>query len=441
VIVRSRPAVSLLVLLLMGPACSGSGPSDLDTGAPVPSSPESVSPVPAGHGSAQAALERLCEYPPPQAPAGGAAEGPTPPAIAQVERQVQQIRGLRFTEPVTVDAASHAELVEGLERSFEVAYPAELYERRTAAWQAIGVMPAKTGVREALEAFAGSQVIGYYDTVSGELVFMGAEDPTALERVTLAHELTHAIDDQHFGLERIDRLANTCRDEAFQAALGMVEGNATYFMLVYAQRYLTIEEQLEIGLQAPPSTEGIPAFILEMQSWPYTAGLSFVQALEARGGIEAVNRAFTRLPVSTEQIIHPERYPNDVPRPVDVPDLAPELGRGWTDLDVMGLGEAFLSIMLGLELDRTAADAAAAGWDGGIYRAWVNGERVAVVLSTVWDRPEDASEFAAAMSEYLGDRDERSATVLPVDGNRVEVLFASDRATLSRLIAAAGTAS
>jgi len=433
VIVRSPPAVSLLVLLLMGPACSGSEPSDSATGAPVPSSPESVSPAPAGPRSAQAALARLCEYPPPQAPSGGAAEGPTPAAIAQVERQVQEIRGLRFTEPVSVSAASHAELVNGLERSFDSAYPAELYERRTSAWQAIGVIPPTTGVREALEEFAGSQVIGYYDTVSGELVFMGAEDPTALERVTLAHELTHAVDDQHFGLERIDRLANTCRDEAFQAAVGMVEGNATYFMLVYAQRYLTIEEQLEIGLQAPPSTEGIPEFILAMQSWPYTAGLLFVQALQARGGIEAVNRAFTHLPMSTEQIIHPERYPNDVPRPVDVPDLAPELGGGWTDLDVMGLGEAFLSIMLGLELDRTTADAAAAGWDGGIYRAWANGDRVAVVLSTVWDRPEDASEFAAAMTEYIGDRDGVSAMVTPVDGERVQVLFASDATTLDAL--------
>ncbi len=436
-IVRSRLAVSLVALVLGGPACTGSEPSDPATGAPVPSSPESVSPAPAGPDSAQAALERLCEYPPPQAPPGETAEGPTPPAIAQVEREVQEIRGLRFTEPVTVDAASHAELVSGLERSFDSVYPAELYERRTAAWQAIGVVPATTGVREALEEFAGSQVIGYYDTVSGELVFIGAEDPTPLERITLAHELTHAVDDQHFGLERIDRLANTCRDEAFQAAVGMVEGNATYFMLVYAQRYLTIEEQLEIGLQAPPSTEGIPEFILEMQSWPYTAGLLFVQALQARGGIEAVNGALTRLPVSTEQIIHPERYPNDVPRPVDVPDLAPRLGRGWTDLDVMGLGEAFLSIMLGLELDQTTADASAAGWDGGIYRAWANDDRVAVVLSTVWDRPEDASEFAAAMTEYLGDRDGRTAAVLPADGERVEVLFASDATTLDVLRSAA----
>lgn len=434
---RSRLAVSLLALVLVGPACTGgSEPSNSATGTPFPSSPESVSPVPAGPRSAQATLERLCEHPP-QAPSGGAVEGPTPPAIAQVERQVQEIRGLRFTEPVSVDAVSHAELVNGLERSFDSSYPAELYDRRTAAWQAIGVIPASTGVREALEEFASSQVIGYYDTISGELVFMGAEDPTALERVTLAHELTHAIEDQHFGLERIDRLANTCRDEAFQAAVGMVEGSATYFMLVFAQRYLTFEEQLEIGLQTPPSTEGIPEFILEMQSWPYTAGLSFVQALQARGGIPAVNRALTRFPVSTEQIIHPERYPNDVPRPVDVPDLAPELGRGWTDLDVMGLGEAFLSVMLGLQLDRTAADAAAAGWDGGIYRAWANGDRVALVLSTVWDRPEDATEFAAAMSEYIEDREGRSAVVLPMEGEHVRVLFASDPQTLAALEAAA----
>jgi len=56
-----------------------------------------------------------------------------------------------------------------------------------------------------------------------------------------------------------------------------------------------------------------------------------------------------------------------------------------------------------------------------------------VVLSTVWDRPEDASEFAAAMTEYIGDRDGVSAMVTPVDGERVQVLFASDATTLDAL--------
>ena len=65
---------------------------------------------------------------------------------------MQEVRGLRFTEPVSVEAASHAELVDGLERSFDSTYPAELYQRRTSAWQTIGVIPPTTGVREALEA-------------------------------------------------------------------------------------------------------------------------------------------------------------------------------------------------------------------------------------------------------------------------------------------------
>jgi hypothetical protein len=142
-------------------------------------------------------------------------------------------------------------------------------------------------------------------------------------------------------------------------------------------------------------------------------------------------------PVSTEQVMHPERYPNDAPTPVNVGDLRPKLGPGWTDLDVMSVGEAFLSIMLGLRLPRITSDAAAAGWDGGVYRAWSDGDHVALVLSTVWDGPRDAAEFASAMRQWLGSREGRSASVLPVEGQRARVLFASDPATLTSLESAA----
>jgi hypothetical protein len=103
----------------------------------------------------------------------------------------------------------------------------------------------------------------------------------------------------------------------------------------------------------------------------------------------------------------------------------------------MGVGEAFLSIMLGLRLPSTTSEAAAAGWDGGIYRAWSDGEHVAIVLSTVWDGSRDATEFASAMRQWLGSREARSASVLPVEGQRVRVLFASDAGTLTSLEAAA----
>jgi len=172
---------------------------------------------------------------------------------------------------------------------------------------------------------------------------------------------------------------------------------------------------------------------VQFETWPYTAGLAFVRALVARGGEKAVNDAFKNLPVSTEQILHPDRYPNDLPVPVGVPNLAPRLGPGWADLDVQGVGEEWLSLLLGLRIDQTTAAAAAAGWGGGIYRAWSNGDRVAVVMSTVWDTPQDASEFASAMGSWIAAGSGQHATVEPVEGSRVQVLFASDARTLSAL--------
>jgi hypothetical protein len=102
----------------------------------------------------------------------------------------------------------------------------------------------------------------------------------------------------------------------------------------------------------------------------------------------------------------------------------------------MSIGEAWLQIALGLRLDGSEADAAAAGWDGGTYRAWSNGTDTAVELSTVWDSARDAEEFAASMTEWI-DQGDGPATVLQPEGNAVTVLFASDPTTLEGLQSAA----
>jgi hypothetical protein len=112
------------------------------------------------------------------------------------------------------------------------------------------------------------------------------------------------------------------------------------------------------------------------------------------------------------------------------------LGEEWEDLDVMAIGEAWLQIALGLRLDGSDAGSATAGWDGGTYRAWSDGSETAVVLSTAWDSPNDAREFAAAMTDWIDQGDEH-ATVLESDGTVVTTLFATDAATLETLHAAA----
>lgn len=434
--------VGLLTAALLAASCTSSG-GPIPTPSPpasIPVSPEHPSPAPDGPGSAAAALNALCPKTRLPSSNGVPPEGNVPASVAAVERAVEQMRGLKFLHPVIPEAVTHEELAHGLLKSFDISYPKALYDRRSLAWQTIGVIPPGVSIRQSLENFGSTAVIGYYDTLTGKLVFIGTKDPSPSERDTLAHELTHAIDDQNFGLERLDHLGATCQDEASAASVAVVEGSATFVQLQYIRQFLTPEEQLQFVQEAGEqgaSAGDIPAFVVALQQWSYTQGLQFITALVADGGERAVDHALVDLPVSTEQIIHPERYPNDVPTPVDVPDLGPKLGDGWKDLDVEGIGEEWLSLALALRLPGSDAASAAAGWDGGTSRAWSDGTHVAVVFSTVWDTAADAAEFARTMTRWIDAGDGQTAKVLPPDGTSVRALFASDGSTLSDLEAAA----
>lgn len=398
-------------------------------GTPPPSPDPSPSPVPMGPGSAAAAMSALCDVPKTGSGSGVTPEGPTAPAIATVEQQVEKVRGLRYTSHVAVTPLTQEQIDRRLQKNFDKSYPVDFYDRRSQAWGTIGVIPAGASLREALLAFRTGQVVGFYNPANQQLVYIGDTDLDQTERFILAHELTHALDDQHFGLKRLDAIGARCDDEVFTAGLGAIEGSAQYFATQVLMRFPS-DAPLGGGGDGG-SLDDVPPFITALELWPYEAGIAFIRHLDEAGGTAQVDGALTTFPVSTEQIMHPERWPNDTPQPVDVPDLAAALGADWHDLDVMTVGEAWLQLMLALRLDDGVAEAAAAGWDGGLYRAWTDGTHTAVVLRTVWDSTDDAQEFSDAMEAWMGD-----ATSVSLEDARVDVGFASDAATLSALRAA-----
>jgi len=425
-----RLAASLAVAGLTLTACTSAGaPTSPTPPATVPPQP-SPSPVRSGAGSSAEAMARLCIAPKPSDGRQKRA-GDTPSDIAEIEDQVQTVRELRFTRPVAVNPIDDATMDRKLSKAFDKTYPTRFYARRTQAWRTIGVIPAGADIRQALLAFQTGQVVGFYNPADGELVYLSGGDllDSLTERVILAHELTHAIDDQHFDLTRIDDIVATCDDEAFQSALGAVEGSAQHFAFAVAARFPggTIDPGDDGGLPA-----GVPPFITQLQLWPYTAGQTFVDALAQRGGVKAVNGAIETFPLSTEQVMHPERYPNDVPQPVDIPDLSAALGDGWRDLDVMTVGEAWLQTMLRLRLDHDTADDAAAGWDGGTYRSWTDGDAVAVVMKTVWDSEADAQAFADAARSWI-DEGDAPGFVARSEPGTVTLGFATTERTLDDL--------
>ncbi len=443
---RPRGAEVLLVLVLTASACtavSDTTTSDVSS----PSSTTSPSPPgdlhipsvdPGAATTAQQAIANLCE--PLSTPTGTPASGDLSPELEQIAHEVEIARGHTFTTPPQAEAITDQEMDRRLQESFQAYYPKELYDRRTFAWRTIGVIPSDADLHEAYRAFLTGQVVGFYDPETGELVYLGSGDLGFAERLTLAHELTHALDDQTFDLKRLDALVNACEDERSAAALGLIEGSAQYYSAssVAQNPDVGLSDLIDAIAQAasggsPP--DGVPPFLYDITLWPYSAGMSFVGTLAARGGSPTVDRAFRRFPVSTEQVIHPDRFPSDRPTPVDIPDVTGALGSDWGDLDAMTIGEEWLRAMLALRLDAGLADAAAAGWDGGVYRAFTDGTDVVVVLRTAWDSADDANGFDQALQQWVA-AGSAPAAMTTRSGTEVTAVFATSRSVLDASLAA-----
>jgi hypothetical protein len=413
---------ALVAVGLLGAACtSGTGAAE----GPSPGS-TSIAPIP---GPSLGPRSALCRYPKPHESPPPTSVPPLTPAVKAVADQVTQVRGLQWVGPVDPEAASQQQLGQILQGLVRETLPEQPLARRTRAWVTMGALPAGSSLRDALLAYDNSEVVGFYDTLSHRLVYSGTKDPTPYQRYVLSHELTHALDDQRFNLSREDALAYRCADEPMAGFIALAEGDAVYSSNAWARRFLSGDEIARLQQEAsafPPPPSTIPPFVQALQVFPYPNGLAFVQALVDRGGEKAVDAAFRNPPVSTEQILHPGKYPSDRPDPVTV--TKPKgLGQGWTLIDQMEVGEAWLKLLLRLKLPEAQAASAAAGWGGAEYEAWSDGTRTVVVLNTTWDTVQDATEFQAALESFAGSAPVR----VNRSGSDVTAVFASDAASLA----------
>ncbi len=328
---------------------------------------------------------------------------PAPSARADAEAdidiisQVAQLRGLSL-EPVPVDHMTQDELRQMLEESdeedlAEMAAEQDLY-------LFLGFLEEGENLRDILVQAYTQEIIGFYDYEEARLCLVGdgaADNP--MDKVTLEHEYAHALQDQHFDLSEVrDRGDDS---EASAAALALIEGDATLVMAVYMYQFMTEEEQAAIGeLSAAPGAVPdieMPPIIEQTMLFPYEYGAKFVLALmQQGGGWEAINQAYSDLPASTEQIMHPRKYfrHRDGPVEVALPDLAAALGPDWSELDSGVFGEFILKLFLQELLDESEAGRAAEGWGGDRYSFLKDGAGArAFVLSTTWDDAGEAREF------------------------------------------------
>lgn len=329
--------------------------------------------------------------------------------LAIIDDQVAELRGLKFQTPVSITLITAAELRQNLEADFAEEFSAEEARNAVITLAAFDLVEAELDLYQLYLDLYTEQIAGYYDP-EDKTLYVIANDNTlnVSQRITLAHELTHALQDQYFDLGKfIGQEDDEVDSEAESAFRALVEGEASLVERQYLTHLapheflLLVQEFMEMDTQILEQT---PHVITEGQIFPYRAGLNFVTDLYDHGGWPAVNAAYDNPPVSTEQILHPERYhAGDVPQMVTIPPLTDTLGSGWRRVDEDSLGEFFLQLHLENHLSPTLVLEAAEGWGGDRYAVYYNDDdnTTTLLLDTVWDTQAEADEFLKAYIRYL----------------------------------------
>ncbi|MDY6833354.1 MAG: PKD domain-containing protein [Chloroflexota bacterium] len=328
--------------------------------------------------------------------------------LDQIQANVMYLRGLFPLSDVGVQFITEEELEEMLEEEIT---EEELQE--ISITHELLVMLDQMNEGEDLysilmDLYSGS-IAGFYDDEQETIYIVsdgGELEPS--EKLTIAHEYTHALQDQHFDLSSLFDFEYD--SDAYMAVDSLVEGDARFVESLYFWNCLTDDER-EAYLQSLEGQEGegiedIPRIILEGILFPYIEGENFVYTLATEGGWAAVNLAYSDPPQSTEQILHPEKYylELDDPQTITLPDLVAALGEGWSLMESDVLGELDTRIYLEtfLGVDSEQASNAAEGWDGDRYAFLKDSDgRRLLVMNSVWDSVADAEEFFDSYIAYV----------------------------------------
>jgi|GEM_PF-1675735 len=286
--------------------------------------------------------------------------------------------------------------------------------------QALDLLPADTDTDDLINPAYDGTTLVYYDPDAEELTFYEPGDqPETFGRWVHIHDFTHQVLNETFQLDALE-ISSLDRD-ARSAVRALLEGEATYLQYLYAKGdYLEAEQQSEIfeGLSAAASNtmDDLPPYLQDEFAFAYSDGLLFVQSLHEQDGYSALNEAWLKLPESTEQILHPDRYrAGDRPLPVTIDPLGEDF-ENWRLVGEDVLGEYQLRQHLqALGLATNQIDQAATGWGGGRYVVYQNENNGDLILQLrlAWDTPEDSSEFAATYGTLLSQRYDSQGVALP----------------------------
>jgi len=353
-------------------------------------------------------------------------------AADEMVQVTAHIRSLEPKAPIARGVKTRAEISEYLHQQVQENYSQGELQFEGKMLSTLGLIPASLDYKDFILKLFTEQVGGYYDPEK-RTFFIASWLPVAEQKPIMAHELAHALQDQYFDVHKIlkddRRFRNDDRTMAHQA---LMEGDAMVTMLNYLLEPIKrnfaqlpdlafiMRTQMSAMQSQSKVFSSAPAYIQESVLFPYGYGAAFLQKIWAQNpSWDSVNKIYSDLPSSTEQIMHPEKYygTRDEPKPVNGEAVAAKMGEDWRISSKNVLGEFTLNLLLTLHLTEERSRRSAAGWGGDQVLLLENkAGKNAVLVETAWDDLAEADEFFSAMQAWFqarfptGKKSDESAT-------------------------------
>lgn len=357
----------------------------------------------------------------------GAGPVRTPPADPEtlvamaddITRQVVALRGLELKHPFSKGVLDRAGISARLHERLAKEYNPDEIQIESRMLKRLGLLPADVDYLKLLDDLLMEQVAGFYDPYSTQLYVADWLDGS-LQQPAMAHEIEHALQDQHFNLKNFATPLKEDGDRQL-ARSALVEGDGTAVMLEFVAQSLNIDvahlpdaletiagqlnsNQMQAGASAGSGNDRLvqaPRFLRETLTFPYFSGMKFVLATRKGHPWSRINEVFRDPPESTEQILHPEKY-QAREHPVAVTSTVLRSLGSAKELRRDVLGEFGWSLLLVVHLDDALAQRAAAGWGGDRVVAYGGPEGpLAVATLSTWDTEQDALEMESALRRWL----------------------------------------
>ena len=329
----------------------------------------------------------------------------------EVLHDMSEITGWDLKSPLKKSIRSRDDIRAYVLRQMDEEKDAKERYASTRTAEVLGLLPKNFNLDSFLVDLLTEQIAGLYDPKAHEF-YIADWIPADEQRMVMSHELTHALEDQHFAIEPWVRAARP-NDDAELARESVLEGSAMAAMLDYELKGQGIklrslpefDPSVFVGdLSETPMLKKAPPFIKDSLMFPYFSGLTFSMAVLKSGGWPAFSSVFARPPANTQQILHPDLYfANKVPAPLklDLPSAVPNAD--WALLEENFLGEFGWQEVLKQFLDAPRAKSLAADWDGDAYATFEekNSKHLMLFTRLRFVDAAAASRFFKAYSELL----------------------------------------